>query len=69
MMGTIYAELMKNLEISKTALIQETPAVQIVDHASLPLENDRKKWYIHLFWGLLSGFFSITLMLILRGRR
>jgi len=69
MMGTIYAELMKNLEISKTALIQETPAVQIVDHASLPLENDRKKWYIHLFWGLLAGFGLMLMGITLKGMR
>jgi uncharacterized protein involved in exopolysaccharide biosynthesis len=66
MMGTIYAELMKNLEISKTALIQETPAVQIVDHASLPLENDRKKWYINMLWGLLAGFTIMLLGILLK---
>lgn len=65
MMGTIYAELMKNLEISKTALIQETPAVQIVDHASLPLENDRKKWYIHLIWGILAGIGGMMLFIFI----
>ena len=69
MMGTIYAELMKNLEISKTALIQETPAVQIVDHASLPLENDRKKWYIHLIWGLLAGFTFMLLGILLKSSK
>lgn len=69
MMGTIYAELMKNLEISKTALIQETPAVQIVDHASLPLENDRKKWYIHLFWGLIAGFAAMFLGVLLKSSK
>ena len=69
MMGTIYAELMNNLEISKTALIQETPAVQIVDHASLPLENDRKKWYIHLIWGLLAGFTFMLLGILLKSSK
>lgn len=41
MVGTIYAEIVKNLEISKTALIQETPTVQIVDEPELPLKKNK----------------------------
>jgi hypothetical protein len=53
-LSTVYAELIKNLEISKTALVQETPTIQITDKPILPLENDEIKWYE----GLLIGFFA-----------
>lgn len=38
---TIYAEIIKNLEISRTMLIQETPTFQIVDEPELPLKKNR----------------------------
>lgn len=55
-LGTVYAELMKNLEISKTALIQETPTIQVVDHATLPLDDDKEKWYYYFVLGGMMGF-------------
>jgi hypothetical protein len=51
MQATIYAEIVKSLEMSKTALIQETPTVQIVDDPELPLQDNR----IHLIAGILGG--------------
>jgi hypothetical protein len=51
-LSTIYAELIKNLEISKTALVQETPTIQITDKSILPLEKNELKWYE----GFLIGF-------------
>jgi hypothetical protein len=51
MQGTVYAEIVKNLEISKTALIQETPTVQIVDDPEVPLRDDK----IHLSTAILGG--------------
>ena len=53
MIGTIFAEVVKNLEISKTILSQEAPAIQLVDESSLPLE---KKKLSKLLSGLLGGF-------------
>jgi hypothetical protein len=38
MVSTIFAEVVKNLEISKTILSQFTPVIQIVDESTLPLE-------------------------------
>ncbi len=51
-LSTIYSELIKNLEISKTALVQETPTIQITDKSILPLEKNELKWYE----GFLVGF-------------
>lgn len=36
--GALYAELLKNLELSRLALRKETPLIQIVDTPILPLE-------------------------------
>lgn len=58
-LSTVYAELIKNLEISKTALVQETPTIQITDKPILPLEKEELKWYE----GLLVGFFAPLLFL------
>ncbi len=53
--GTIYAEILKNLEISKTSLIQETPTVQLVDEPVYPLKNNALLWWEGLFLGAFLG--------------
>ncbi len=62
--STIYGEIVKNLEMSKTALIQETPTVQVVDEPILPLKNNR----IHFLMAALIGaaiLIVITALIIL----
>lgn len=49
--GTIYGELVKQLEVSKTSLMQETPTVQTVDYPEMPLKRTRLRWYV----GMLAG--------------
>jgi LPS O-antigen subunit length determinant protein (WzzB/FepE family) len=49
----IYAEMVKNLEISRMSLRQETPLIQIIDQPVLPL----KKNYLGKFTGILTGAF------------
>jgi hypothetical protein len=63
---TIYAELMKNLEVSKAALIQETPTVQIVDQTGLPLERIETEWYEGILLGAMLSFFGIAAFLLFR---
>jgi hypothetical protein len=63
---TIYAELMKNLEVSKAALIQETPTVQIVDQTGFPLERIETKWYEGILLGAIISFLGITALLLFR---
>ena len=65
---TIYAELMKNLEVSKAALIQETPTVQIVDQTGFPLERIETKWYEGILLGALLSLLAITSLLLFRER-
>jgi hypothetical protein len=55
--GTIYSEVLKNLEISKASLLQETPTIQIVDSPDTPLPDNKIEWYEGLFAGLFAGLF------------
>jgi hypothetical protein len=63
---TIYAELMKNLEVSKAALIQETPTVQIVDQTGLPLERIETEWYEGILLGAILSLLAIISFLLFR---
>ena len=65
---TIYAELMKNLEVSKAALIQETPTVQIVDQTGFPLERMETKWYEGILLGAILSLLAITSLLLFRAK-
>lgn len=57
MIGTIFAEVVKNLEIAKSILSQETPAIQMVDESTLPLEKVKaNKPKAMLMWGFLFLF-------------
>ncbi|MES2874945.1 MAG: hypothetical protein V4708_14545 [Bacteroidota bacterium] len=61
---TIYAEIIKNLEISRTMLIQETPTFQIVDEPELPLKKNRTGYlkamvYGGLILGMMYGLYLV----------
>lgn len=54
--ATIFAEIVKQLEINKTTLIQETPTVQIVDEPELPIkENNYPNWVLIILGGMIGG--------------
>jgi hypothetical protein len=57
---------MKNLEVSKAALIQETPTVQIVDQTGFPLERIETKWYEGILLGAMFALLAITSFLVYR---
>lgn len=65
--ATIYAEVVKNLEISKVALSQETPTIQMVDQSTLPLKKEKVSKLISIIiGGILMGLFCILFLLIRR---
>lgn len=59
--SAIYAEVVKNLEISRTALIQETPTVQVVDEPELPLKRSKSQVLVFMLAG---GVLAVILALI-----
>ena len=58
---SIYAEVTKNLEMSRIALVSQTPVIQLLDVPKYPLMDDRKSYlflgFVGLLAGLLVGFF------------
>lgn len=67
MAATVFAEVVKNLEISKTMLSQETPVIQVVDQSSFPLEKERVgKLSSLMTGGFLAGFLVVLFLLARR---
>ena len=62
MLNTVYMEIVRNLEISKISLLNQTPIFNIIDQPVLPL----KKNHLSLFSSIImSGFLGSFLMLCL----
>jgi uncharacterized protein involved in exopolysaccharide biosynthesis len=60
MLGTLYGELVKNLEFAKLTLMREEPLVQIIDQPILPLPRARLgKIKAMVMGGFLLGFLSL----------
>ena len=56
----MYLEIIKNLEISKMTLLNQTPIIQIIDKPILPLQEDRISNILGgILGGLLGGFLSV----------
>lgn len=66
----VLGELVKNLEMSKMALLKEAPLIQVVDQPVLPLDIERPGKVKMLFlWGISAGVlivFFLTIRLILK---
>ena len=67
MIATIFAEVVKNLEIGKVSLSQETPTIAIVDQSSLPLVKEKvSKTFSVLVGGVMAGLMCIAILLFRR---
>ncbi|MDB5115733.1 MAG: lipopolysaccharide biosynthesis protein [Mucilaginibacter sp.] len=65
---TILGELVKNLEVSKVALRNETPLIQVIDRPILPLEKEKfRKIKGIIIGGLIAGFLAILILIIKKG--
>lgn len=64
--SAIYSEIVKNLELEKISLRQETPLIQIVDRPVLPLSINHITILKGVAIGLLVGFIFILIFLILK---
>jgi len=69
-LSTIYSEIIKNLEASRTMLIQETPTFQIVDEPGLPLKKNKLGYLKAIIIGMFfTGVLYSVYLLIARGFR
>lgn len=62
--NAIYGEIVKNLELAKMSLRQETPLIQIIDGPVLPLVRTKTGKVTTAIIGLFLGTFIISLTLI-----
>lgn len=63
----ILNELVKNLELAKMSLLQETPLIQVIDRPILPLEKVRfGKLKGLILGGLIAVFLTIIILLSIR---
>lgn len=64
---TIYSEIIKNLEVSRTMLMQETPTFQIIDTPDMPLKKNRMKYSSGAITGIfLAGIACCVFLLMSR---
>ncbi|MGO4292715.1 hypothetical protein, partial [Chitinophaga sp. RAB17] len=63
---TMYTEVIKNLELSRMSMAQETPIIQIVDSPILPLKVKKLGKAKGIVLGGIIGGFLICVVLILR---
>lgn len=61
----ILSELVKNLEVAKMSLLQETPLIQIIDRPILPLEREKLgKLKGLMIGGVIAGFLTVLVLLL-----
>lgn len=64
--STIYGEIVKNLELSKISLQQETPLIQIIDSPVLPLNIKKVSKKEGIAIGLIIGLLITTTYILLK---
>lgn len=64
---TIYGEVVKNLEVAKMTLSQETPIIQIIDSPNLPLHKIEFKLVKSSFLGLFITSFLFIIIITIQG--
>jgi uncharacterized protein involved in exopolysaccharide biosynthesis len=61
----MYLEIIKNLELSKITLLNQTPIINIIDKPVLPLEEEKtSKTLAGLLGGFLGGFLSVCFFIL-----
>ncbi|WP_346316638.1 hypothetical protein [Chitinophaga sp. YIM B06452] len=62
---TMYSEVIKNLELSRMSMAQETPVIQVVDTPILPLKKERfGKFRGLIIGGFIAGFLAVLWFLL-----
>jgi hypothetical protein len=59
MLTTLYGELVKNLELSKTMAAREEPLITIIDRPHYPLRVRETKLKSAIFSGIIGGFLTV----------
>lgn len=65
-LSTMYGELIKNLELSRTMMAKDQPLIQLIDQPRFPLERKKASKLISAMGGAMLLFFLTTLFLLIR---
>ena len=65
-LNTMYLELVKNLEISKMTLLNQTPIIQVIDKPILPLENTKMSIALVMMISFILSMIVSILYIVLR---
>jgi hypothetical protein len=66
-LSTMYGELIKNLELSRTLMAKEQPLIQLIDQPRFPLEKKKTSKLLTAVGGsCLLGFLGIIILLLRR---
>jgi hypothetical protein len=63
-LSTMYAELIKNLELSKFTLMREEPLIQVIDKPRFPLQEKKLGIVLATVLGAFAGSFIVAVYLI-----
>lgn len=59
----LYAEVIKNLEIARIMLVNQTPVLQVLDRPAYPLKQDNWPWWKWILAGGTLGFILVFALL------
>ena len=65
-LSTMYLELVKNIEISKLTLLNQTPIIQVIDRPTLPLEDTKLSTFLVFFISFVLSFLVSVFYFVLR---
>jgi hypothetical protein len=63
---TLYAEIVKNLEVSRTALMQQTPVIQVIDAPEFPLIRKTKSLALLTAIAIMAGLVLANVFLLIK---
>lgn len=63
-LSTMYGELIKNLELSRTMMAKDQPLIQLIDQPRFPLEKKKTSKLMTAIGGAILFFFLTTLFLL-----
>ncbi len=64
-LATMYGELIKNLELSRTMMAKDQPLIQLIDQPRFPLEKSKTSKLIAAIGGAFLSFFLTVIYLML----
>ncbi|MCF8330290.1 MAG: hypothetical protein K9I37_08110, partial [Crocinitomicaceae bacterium] len=65
-LSTMYGELIKNLELSRTMMAKDQPLIQLIDQPRFPLEKEKTSKLIYSICGGILMFLATSAFILFR---